>query len=54
MKKQYQKPALLSVPIKLGVFGDYGSSPGGGDDGGGHCHHGNRLGWGWGWWGGWW
>jgi hypothetical protein len=57
MKRIYGKPVLKSVPVQLGVFGEYGSTPDGGHNGGdgGGCHHGGRHGgWGWGWWGGWW
>jgi len=47
-KKKYHRPVLKSVPINLGVFGDYGSTPGG--NGGNHGHHHGD----WQWWCGWW
>jgi hypothetical protein len=45
MKKAYEKPALRTIEVKLGVFGDYGScnTPDGDENGGGR-HGGHRGG----------
>jgi hypothetical protein len=46
MKKNYSKPQLQSVPVKLGVFGSYGDLPGNDNPSD------NSWGGWWGWWGG--
>lgn len=45
MKKAYAKPILNTVPLLLGVFGDYGN-----EDGGGRRRRRGRRGGGGGWW----
>jgi hypothetical protein len=53
MKKEYKRPELLSVPIKLGVFGGYGryneDDEGGNGCGGQNWNWGGGWSWGWGW-----
>lgn len=43
MKKAYEKPALRTIEVKLGVFGDYGCDNGGDDSSSGR-HGGHRGG----------
>jgi hypothetical protein len=46
MRKEYQKPALRTVEGQLGVFGEYGSTPGQNDHtGGGGQRHGDLHSW---------
>jgi hypothetical protein len=47
MKKEYKAPTVTSEPIKIGVFGNYGSNCGtppiGGGEGHGASHNGFGL-----------
>jgi hypothetical protein len=54
MKRNYEKPELVTMALDLGVYGDYHDDGGGGGGGsvyeGGQGGNQNGGGWGWGWW----